>query len=148
MSTLTATPQTSSELEALRAELQYSLDEVVAQSPEWESKLLNDYYYLQIAFHQNDLDKLRVFKKLAASFRTRLHLVEAVIDIIRDDLGCSEASTVISEAKVEAYRIVVEAFAGLGGIPEGAITRAAVRVVEAPEEAKSLAARIRDKKFI
>jgi fructose-1,6-bisphosphatase/sedoheptulose 1,7-bisphosphatase-like protein len=49
---------------------------------------------------------------------------------------------------VEAYRIVVEAFAGLGGIPEGAITRAAVRVVEAPEEAKSLAARIRDKKFI
>lgn len=147
MSTLIATPQTTSELDELCSALQLDLDKVAAQSPEWESKLLNDYYYLQIAFHQNDLDKLIVFKKLAASFRTQLHLVEAVIDILRDDLGYSEAATVISHAKVEAYRIVVNSFAGLPRIPEGAITRAAVRAVEAPEEAKALAAQIRAKQF-
>jgi hypothetical protein len=148
MNTLATLPQKTSELDELVSALHHDLDEVAALSPEWESRLLNDYYYLQIASHQNDLDKLRVFKKLAASFRERLHLVEAVIDIIRDDLGYSEAAPVISETKVESYRIVVNAFAGLGGIPEGAIMRAAVRAVEAPEEAKALAARIRGKQFI
>lgn len=149
MNTLEAAPRTTSnELEELCAALQHDLDEVAALSPEWESKLLNDNYYLQTAFHQNDLDKLRVFKKVAPAFRTRLHLVESVIDIIRDDLGYSEAAPVISEAKVEAYRIVLESFSGLGGIPVGAITRATVRAVEAPDEAKALAARIRVKKFL
>lgn len=145
---MTAAPKITSELETLFSELHDDLDEVAALSPEWASKLLNDYYYLQAAFRQNDVDKLRVFKKLAAPFRTRLHLVESVIDILRDDLGYSETAEVISETKVEAYRIVLESFAGLGGIPVGAITRATVRAVEAPEEAKALAARIRNKQFV
>lgn len=149
MNTLTApNVTTSSELEELHSALLREMDAVAALSHEWASKLLNDYYYLQAAFRQGDLDKLHVFKKVAAAFRTRLHLVESVIDILRDDLGYGEAALEISEAKVEAYRIVLESFAGLGGIPAGAITRATVRAVQAPEDAKALAARIRNKEFV
>lgn len=145
MNILTVLPD---ELEELHTVLLHELDEVAALGPEWKSKLLNDHYYLEAAFRQNDVDKLRVFKKLAASFRTRIHLVESVVDILRDDLGYGEAAPEISAAKVEAYRIVLDSFRGLGGIPAGYITRATVRAVEAPEEAKALAARIRKKQFV
>jgi len=148
VTTSIASLQTFSELSQLHSELQRGLDEVVALGPEQEALVLNDSYYLQVAYYQNDLDKMRVFKKLFVAFRTEMHLVESVIDIIREDLGYSEAAPVITETRVNAYRRVVDAFAGIEGIPVGAIMRAAVRAVEAPEEAKALAAQIRNKQFV
>lgn len=135
-------------MDSLRASLQGDLDQIAVLTPVGSDDLLNDYYYLEAAYRQNDIDKLLVFQKVAAHFRARMHLVEAVIDIVREDLGCRTAADVVTVAMVEAYRIVLESFAGIGGIPAGAITRATMRAVEAPEGAKALAALIRKKQFV
>ena len=132
----------------IHSELQRGLHEVASLGPEQEALVLNDDYYLQIAYSQNDLDKMRVFEKLFVMFRTEIHLVESVVDIIRDDLGYSEAAPVISAERVNAYRCVMDSFAGLSGSPAGTITRATVRAVEAPEQAEELAAGIRRREFL
>lgn len=146
-STVITSPD-SIELESLRASLQSDLDQIALLAPVGSDDLLNDYYYLEAASRQNDVDKLLVFQKVAVHFRTRMHLVEAVIDIVREDLVYRTAADVVTVAMVEAYRIVLESFAGIGGIPTGAIARATVRAVEAPEDAKALAALIRKKQFV
>lgn len=119
------------EMDMIHAELQRGLAEEAAKGASHEMLILNDDYYLQMAYRQGDLDKMRVFNKLLVAFRSEIHLVEAVIDIVRDDLGYSEAAPYIEAGTVETYRAAIDSFIGRAEIPAGAITRAAVAAVEA-----------------